>query len=383
MRPPHTAVAVAAGALLVAGLSGCGWLPVAHRSPGSRVSLPPARPEVAAVILASASAVAQADFRSFVLSTAQSGERLVVLSAATGNAIDSFSAPAASSMRGPAFPAPLSPDATAFQHARYERSLRSADGLLKQDRAVLRRRQQRTLTAWADGSVAQTLSALSHTHPSHPGTLASAFTEAVANLAVLPQVRSPGEPSRIVAVIGVGAMAPPRLFACLSGTAVVVTDIAEGDEDASWQADFLRACASQVYVVNQADDADLGGIARLALTAPRQISFPLTSLNYGPAQFSVPADAHARLRQLLRLLTVSYPDADATIYGYTDNIAVPGGNLELSLKRARAVLSWLVAHGVPASRLQAIGYGQADPEAPNRPGGQPLNRRVMVIISPA
>lgn len=44
---------------------------------------------------------------------------------------------------------------------------------------------------------------------------------------------------------------------------------------------------------------------------------------------------------------------------------------------------WLVAHGVPASRLQAYGYGDAGPVAPNTPAGQPLNRRVDVIIDPA
>lgn len=88
------------------------------------------------------------------------------------------------------------------------------------------------------------------------------------------------------------------------------------------------------------------------------------------------------LRHLLRLLAVSYPGASATIDGYTDNIAVPGGNLTLSWKRAVAVLNWLVRHGIAADRLQAIGHGSADPLAPNRPGGQPLNRRVVVIITP-
>jgi flagellar motor protein MotB len=37
---------------------------------------------------------------------------------------------------------------------------------------------------------------------------------------------------------------------------------------------------------------------------------------------------------------------------------------------------------VGASRLQAVGFGDTDPVAPNTPDGQPLNRRVVVIIDP-
>src|ERR1035441_9621650 len=78
----------------------------------------------------------------------------------------------------------------------------------------------------------------------------------------------------------------------------------------------------------------------------------------------------------------TYPQSTASINGYTDNLPVPGGNLQLSQRRAQAVEAWLVAHGVAASRLQAIGYGDANPFAPNTPSGQPLNRRVVVIIDP-
>lgn len=383
MRPRRAAVAAVAGVLLACGASGCGLLPAARKAEGSVVGLPAVRPAVVAVILASESAPAQADFRTFVHATAVAGERLVVLSAATGNAVGSFTAPVAPAIRGPAFPARLSPGATAFQRAGYQRSLRQADALVQRDRAVLRQREQRAITTWADNCVTATLSALSRAHASHGGSLAGAVTETVANLAVVQQAHLPSDTRKVVAVVGVGAAAPPRLFASLSGRTVVVTGIADGDADASWQADFLGAGAGQVYVLNQADDTELAAIARLALTAPQPISFPLSSLNYGPGQFAIPAQAQTRLGQLLRLLTVGYPGADATINGYTDNIAVPGGNFELSWKRADAVLDWLVAHGVAASRLQAIGHGAADPVAANLRGGQPLNRRVVVIISPA
>ena len=48
-----------------------------------------------------------------------------------------------------------------------------------------------------------------------------------------------------------------------------------------------------------------------------------------------------------------------------------------------SVQEWLITHGIAASRLQAFGYGETDPLAPNTTSGQPLNRRVVVVIDPA
>jgi len=46
-------------------------------------------------------------------------------------------------------------------------------------------------------------------------------------------------------------------------------------------------------------------------------------------------------------------------------------------------MNWLVAQGVAPGRLQAFGYGDTDPVAPNMASGQPLNRRVVAVIDPA
>ena len=63
------------------------------------------------------------------------------------------------------------------------------------------------------------------------------------------------------------------------------------------------------------------------------------------------------------------------IAGHTDASGSPDKNLQLSQARAEAVRSFLVVHGVPATRLEAKGYGAEGLALP----GEPLsarNRRV-------
>ena len=107
----------------------------------------------------------------------------------------------------------------------------------------------------------------------------------------------------------------------------------------------------------------------------------LTSVLFGLGKYTLQKAALPQLRQLLHLLTVTFPNATATIDGYTDSLPAPGGNALLSMQRAQRVLTWLVANE-STGRLEAVGCGDTDPVAPNTPHGQPLNRRVVVVIDP-
>jgi outer membrane protein OmpA-like peptidoglycan-associated protein len=173
----------------------------------------------------------------------------------------------------------------------------------------------------------------------------------------------------------------PGISTGLQDTTVVIDGFpGSSDDEAAWQAGLLQAGASRAVLLTPATGDQLPAVVREGLDGA--VTDTLTSVLFGLGQYGLESGALPQLSHLLGMLTVSYPEATASINGYTDNLPVPGGNLQLSQRRADAVEAWLVAHGVAASRLEAVGYGDADPVAPNTPSGQPLNRRVVVIIDP-
>ena len=74
------------------------------------------------------------------------------------------------------------------------------------------------------------------------------------------------------------------------------------------------------------------------------------------------------------------------VQGHTDSVSDDAFNQKLSEQRAQAVSSALKSHGVTAD-LEAVGYGETKPVAPNEnpdgsdnPAGRRLNRRVEVFV---
>ena len=72
-----------------------------------------------------------------------------------------------------------------------------------------------------------------------------------------------------------------------------------------------------------------------------------------------------------------YPEFRVEVAGYTDSRGSGVHNLDLSSRRAKAVMDYFIAHGISADRLRAKGYGDADPIANNYlEEGRMKNRRV-------
>jgi NitT/TauT family transport system substrate-binding protein len=69
------------------------------------------------------------------------------------------------------------------------------------------------------------------------------------------------------------------------------------------------------------------------------------------------------------------------IEGNTDSLGDRAANQELSERRARAIVDYLVQRGVPPQRLIARGNGSANPVAPNAtPEGRAQNRRTDILF---
>jgi len=78
----------------------------------------------------------------------------------------------------------------------------------------------------------------------------------------------------------------------------------------------------------------------------------------------------------------AHPDQRATIEGYTDSVGSAEYNQNLSQRRAQAVMSELVALGVPADRFTTRAYGEERPVASNdTSAGRQLNRRVEILFA--
>ena len=95
-----------------------------------------------------------------------------------------------------------------------------------------------------------------------------------------------------------------------------------------------------------------------------------------------------------KLLEASYTELDRlndqlrkfrnlsiVIEGHTDNMGTYEYNIQLSLKRAKAVVEYLVENGLEKNRISFEGYGYTRPLSDNRTQtGRSLNRRVAFRI---
>jgi outer membrane protein OmpA-like peptidoglycan-associated protein len=93
-----------------------------------------------------------------------------------------------------------------------------------------------------------------------------------------------------------------------------------------------------------------------------------------------------RSEPVLRQVAAALGEGDApavAVSGHTDDVGPDEYNLDLSRRRAEAVVGWLAEHGVPRARLAAVGRGENEPVADNTTAdGRALNRRVAIAFAP-
>ncbi|MEK7264710.1 MAG: OmpA family protein [Pseudomonadota bacterium] len=107
-----------------------------------------------------------------------------------------------------------------------------------------------------------------------------------------------------------------------------------------------------------------------------------SDITFDTAQADVNAGFYQTLNAVAEVLD-EFDKTTITVAGYADSRGSDSYNMDLSQRRALSVSNYLASHGVDASRLKAIGYGEARPLGDNATAaGQAMNRRVEVTIDP-
>ena len=128
--------------------------------------------------------------------------------------------------------------------------------------------------------------------------------------------------------------------------------------------------AGKVTVDAEAMGRDLGSGGRAALYG----------LSFDSNSATLTAQSDPTLAEIARLLS-NRPELKLYVVGHTDNVGDLAFNLDLSKRRAEAVVAALTSrYKVDPSRLQAQGVGPLSPLAPNDgEPGRALNRRVELV----
>jgi outer membrane protein OmpA-like peptidoglycan-associated protein len=98
---------------------------------------------------------------------------------------------------------------------------------------------------------------------------------------------------------------------------------------------------------------------------------------FQPGKDTLKRKSYPILKQVAAALKAHFTVRLVQIEGHTDDRGDGEMNVDLSERRARRVLEFLVKHGVASHRLKAVGFGPKKPIASNKTGaGRSKNRRV-------
>ncbi len=133
-----------------------------------------------------------------------------------------------------------------------------------------------------------------------------------------------------------------------------------------------------------ADEAGsrVGRVETAIGTLITQVTINEAQGGFGSSQSDLPDAARARLDQLVVRIQGAGESAFIEIEGHTDNTGDESYNMQLGLRRAEAVKTYLYEqHNVPLHKMNTISYGESRPAMPNDTReGRALNRRVVVKV---
>ena len=118
---------------------------------------------------------------------------------------------------------------------------------------------------------------------------------------------------------------------------------------------------------------------KLTLRYKREVAekpFILAGVNFDTAKATIRPESFPRLDEVVEFM-VHKKNARVEISGHTDNVGNAQANKTLSEKRAQACRNYIVSKGIDKKRLDAVGFGDEHPIAPNDTDeGRQKNRRI-------
>ncbi|MEN9786343.1 MAG: hypothetical protein RLZZ299_1607 [Pseudomonadota bacterium] len=148
----------------------------------------------------------------------------------------------------------------------------------------------------------------------------------------------------------------------------------ERDNDLDGFADGVDTCPDEPETANGFQDSD--GCPDEVPREVKRFTGVIRGITFETRSDTIRPSSEFTLQEALSVLE-EYPDVRLEVEGHTDDVGDDAFNLELSDRRAHAVVRWFVEHGVDPVRLQARGYGETRPLAENdSDAGRAENRRV-------
>lgn len=144
------------------------------------------------------------------------------------------------------------------------------------------------------------------------------------------------------------------------------------DSDGDGVPDSLDRCPNTAAGVK----VDASGCP-LTVLQTGAVSWTFNEINFETSKADINPASYGVLDQIAAALGAN-PQLKVVVEGHTDNTGARAFNMDLSKRRAQAIVDYLVGKGVSPSRLSAQGYGPDRPIADNATKlGRSKNRRVQ------
>ncbi|GAC1537021.1 MAG: OmpA family protein [Polyangiales bacterium] len=154
------------------------------------------------------------------------------------------------------------------------------------------------------------------------------------------------------------------------------------DEIAKQKAETEKEKAARMEAEKKAKDA-MDALAKSLATKTDDRGTVITlsgGVLFATGQAQLLAGAQDQLNKVADALKTQ-TERTFTVEGHTDNVGTDAANQVLSQKRAESVREYLVARGVSANAITAVGKGSTVPIGDNKsPEGRAMNRRVEIIV---